>query len=62
MNMLYVLDKYQNIGHGKEILSHWEKQMKEKGYALVMTSSLANEEAQHFYRKSDIVYDGAGQR
>lgn len=59
LNMLYVLDKYQNIGHGKEILSHWEKQMKEKGYALVMTSSLANEEAQHFYRKSGYIDSGA---
>lgn len=52
LNMLFLLDEYRNSGHGKEMLSHWEKQMKEKGYALVMTSSLANEEAQHFYRKS----------
>lgn len=48
LNMLFLLYEYRNSGHGKEMLSHWEKQMKEKGYTLVMTSSLANEETQHF--------------
>ena len=29
----------------------WENEMKEKGYLNVLTSTLSNEEAQHFYRK-----------
>ena len=30
---------------------HWENEMKQKGYSNVLTSTLSNEEAQHFYRK-----------
>lgn len=33
--------------------------MKTKGYDLVMTSSLSNETAQHFYRKLNYVDSGA---
>lgn len=51
MNMLYIHENYRNIGVGKGLVDFWEKQMKEKGYKLVMTSTLSNEEAQHFYRK-----------
>ena len=39
--------------------AYWEKQMKMKGYDLVMTSSLSNEAAQHFYRKLNYVDSGA---
>lgn len=39
--------------------AYWEKQMKTKGYDLVMTSSLSNEVAQHFYRKLNYVDSGA---
>lgn len=39
--------------------AYWEKQMKTKGYDLVMTSSLSNEAAQHFYRKLSYVDSGA---
>ena len=30
---------------------YWENEMKEKGYKNVLTSTLSNEEVQHFYRK-----------
>lgn len=59
MNMLFILDQYRSCGYGRKIVTYWEKQMKTKGYDLVMTSSLSNEAAQHFYRKLDYVDSGA---
>lgn len=50
MNMLYVLEPHQRKGYGRLLVSRWEKLMQEQGYEAVMTSTLANEEAQHFYR------------
>jgi ribosomal protein S18 acetylase RimI-like enzyme len=51
MNMLYLNENYRNKGVGKELVRCWETEMKNKGYELVMTSTLSNEQAQHFYRK-----------
>ena len=51
MNMLYLNESYRNKGIGKELVRFWETEMKKKGYNLVMTSTLSNEQAQHFYRK-----------
>lgn len=51
MNMLYLNENYRNKGIGKELVEFWESEMKSKGYELVMTSTLSNEQAQHFYRK-----------
>lgn len=51
MNMLYLDMDYRNIGIGKELVLFWENNMKIKGHKLVMTSTLANEQAQHFYRR-----------
>lgn len=51
MNMLYLYESYRNKGIGKELVIFWENEMKKKGYNLVMTSTLSNEQAQHFYRK-----------
>lgn len=58
MNMLFVLEQYRSCGYGKAMTAYWEKQMKTKGYDLVMTSSLSNEAAQHFYRKLNYVDSG----
>lgn len=59
VNMLFLLEEYRNIGHGKEIMVYWEKLMKESGYGLVMTSTLSNEQAQHFYRKLNYLDSGS---
>lgn len=59
MNMLYLLDTYRGKGYGKEIVTYWENLMKESGYALVMTSTLSNEQAQHFYRKLGYIDSGS---
>jgi len=51
MNLIYVLDKYQGKGIGKQLVAKWEQTMKKHGHNRVLTSTLSNEEAQHFYRK-----------
>jgi len=51
MNMLYIEEEYRRKGIGTGLVKFWEDEMKMKGYNLVMTSSLANEQAQFFYRK-----------
>ena len=51
MNMLFVLEAYRGAGLGKALVQHWEGQMKANGYYIVMTSTSADEYAQHFYQK-----------
>jgi len=58
MNMLYINEDYRSRGIGKELVVFWEIDMNNKGYKLVMTSTLSNEQAQHFYRK--LGYKDAG--
>ena len=50
-NLLYIDPAFQRRGLGRALMAHWEAEMAAAGYALVMTSTLSNEEAQHFYRK-----------
>ena len=50
MNMLYLLEGYRMQGLGRALTRHWEQQMRELGYDAVLTSTQANEPAQHFYR------------
>ena len=56
--MLYIDWEHHKKGYGKELLAHWEKDMKKAGYGMVMTSTQVDEEAQHFYRK--LGYQDAG--
>ena len=51
MNMLFVLEKFRGIGIGGKLVREWEKLMSEQGYKFLLTSTQANEYAQHFYRK-----------
>lgn len=53
MNLLYFLEDYRGVGYGKKLVLEWENILKLRGYSLVLTSSLSNESAQHFYRKLD---------
>ena len=50
MNLLYLLEPHRRGGRGREMVAHWEGLMRARGHARVMTSTLACEEAQHFYR------------
>lgn len=49
--LLFVDWEYQKKGYGRLLMECWEADMKEKGYGMVLTSTQADEEAQHFYRK-----------
>ncbi len=50
-NMLFVEEGFRRQGCGKMLMEHWERDMKEQGLKMVLTSTQADEEAQHFYRK-----------
>lgn len=50
-NMLCVAEEYQRRGYGRRLMEHWEKEMKEQGYEMLLTSTQVDETAQHFYRK-----------
>lgn len=65
MNLLFVLDGHRGQGYGRALVRHWEEQMETAGYAQVLTSTQADECAQHFYRRlgyrdiGGFVLDGA---
>lgn len=52
MNMLYFLEEYRGKGYGRQLVSFWEKEMRDRQYKTVMTSTQSNEQAQFFYRKN----------
>jgi len=58
MNMLSLLPEYQRQGIGRRIVFFWESQMKAQGHKHVMTSTLQEEHAQHFY--TALGYKAAG--
>ncbi len=51
MNLIIINSRYRRKGIGKKLVEFWEKEMRNKGYKKTMTSTLSNEQAQHFYRK-----------
>nr|WP_283409493.1 GNAT family N-acetyltransferase [Anoxynatronum buryatiense] len=51
MNMLFIINEYRGKGFGKKLVKDWEEKMAGEGHGFVMTSTLSNEEAQHFYRR-----------
>jgi N-acetylglutamate synthase-like GNAT family acetyltransferase len=51
INMLYIVDGCWGRESGRDLVSYWERKMKEEGHEYVMTSAFSNEEEQNFYRK-----------
>ncbi len=49
--MLFIEWNVQGKGYGKLLMEYWEKDMKERGYGMLLTSTQVDENAQHFYRK-----------
>ena len=49
--MLFIDCSYQRKGYGKQLMEHWENDMRFQGYQMLLTSTQVNENAQHFYRK-----------
>lgn len=58
LNMIWIDEPYRGKGAGKQATLFWEEEMKQKGFKLIMTSTQADEGAQHFYRK--LGYKDAG--
>ena len=50
MNMLTVLSSNRGQGIGRALVTGWEKRMSRAGHSQVLTSTLADESAQNFYR------------
>ena len=46
-------------GFGRQAMLHWEQEMRQLGYKMVMTSTQVDEDAQHFYRKLGYVGKGS---
>ena len=51
LTLIYITDAYHGKGFGRQAMLHWESEMRELGYGMVMMSTQVDEEAQHFYRK-----------
>lgn len=51
LSLIYIEQKYRKSGFGKSAMGFWEKDMKRKGFKMVLISAQVNEEAQFFYRK-----------
>lgn len=58
INLLFVNKEYRQLQIGKKLVQFWEQQMIRENHKLVMTSSQADENAQHFFRK--LGYKDAG--
>jgi len=50
LTLIELEQSYHRKGFGKQAMLSWETEMHTLGYKMVMTSTRADEEAQHFYR------------
>ncbi|MEA5013659.1 MAG: GNAT family N-acetyltransferase [Candidatus Limiplasma sp.] len=51
LTLLVLREGFRRKGYGRQAMLLWEDEMRSLGYPLVMTSTQADEGAQHFYRK-----------
>lgn len=51
MNLVYIEETFRRRGLGTRLIGFWEEAMRRQDHACVLTSSLANEQAQHLYRR-----------
>jgi GNAT superfamily N-acetyltransferase len=58
MNLLHVAADHRGRGFGRLLVGEWESRCRDAGYALVLTSTLSDERAQHFYRHLGYVDSG----
>jgi GNAT superfamily N-acetyltransferase len=49
-NLLWIDEPLRRCGIGHGLVEAWHGQMRERGFAAALTSTLANEPAQHFWR------------
>lgn len=50
LNLLFLMEEHRQKGYGRQLMQEWERRMAAQGFRLLMTSTLASEQAQHFYR------------
>ncbi|HCC36524.1 MAG TPA: GNAT family N-acetyltransferase [Treponema sp.] len=58
LTLIRLKNTYHKKGFGKQAILFWENEMRELGYKIVMTSTQADEQAQHFYRKLGFIDKG----
>ena len=51
LTLIHFVESAQKRGFGRQTMMHWENEMRELGYNVVITSTQVDEGAQHFYRK-----------
>ena len=49
--MIQVASLQRGKGCGRKLMEHWEADMKQRGYRLLLISTQVDETAQYFYRK-----------
>lgn len=59
LTLIYFDKAYHGKGFGRKTMLSWEKEMREIGYTMVMTSTQVDEQAQHFYRKLGYIEKGS---
>ncbi|MEY8382838.1 GNAT family N-acetyltransferase [Christensenellaceae bacterium 44-20] len=50
LNLLFLMEEHRKKGYGRQLMQEWERRMAAQSFGLLMTSTLASEQAQHFYR------------
>jgi GNAT superfamily N-acetyltransferase len=59
MNLLFIEALYRGKGYGKALVQYWQQEMQKRNFKQVLTSTMSNESAQHFYRKLGYIDCGA---
>lgn len=59
LSMVYFLEGERRKGYGRRLVEFWEGEMRGRKHDMVLTSTLSNEEAQHFYRNMGYVDCGS---
>ena len=59
LTLIYLKMEYRRKRFGEKSLLSWENEMRELGYKVVMTSTQADEQAQHFFRKLGYIEKGS---
>lgn len=59
LSLIYLPPQNRGRGYGRTAMTLWEQAMKAQGHTMVLTSTQADESAQHFYRRLGYVDCGA---
>ncbi|HET6472767.1 MAG TPA: GNAT family N-acetyltransferase [Pseudomonadales bacterium] len=51
MNLLFIIEPLRGRAHGRVLVDEWECVMRARGHRRLLTSTLSDERAQHFYRR-----------